>query len=46
MRTEIDGAYSWTYDGTNVHYSDNSWQYHEPDTKRPKAIDERFYSEL
>jgi hypothetical protein len=43
---EIDGAYSWTYDGTTVHYSDNSWQYHEPDTNRPKAIDERFYNEL
>ena len=43
---ETAGAYSWTYDGTTVHYGDNSWQYHEPDTNRPKALDERFYNEL
>jgi hypothetical protein len=39
-------AYSWTYDGTTVRYGDSSWQYHEPDTYRTKALNDRFYNEL
>src|SRR5262245_30413901 len=38
--------YSWTYDGMTVTYRDDSWQYHEPDTYRPKALSSRFYNEL
>jgi hypothetical protein len=43
---ETDGEYSWSYGGTTVTYGDNSWQYHEPDTFRPKRLSERFYNEL
>jgi len=43
---ETEGEYSWTYDGTTARYRDSSWQFHEPDTYRPKKVDERFYNEL
>jgi hypothetical protein len=35
-----------TYDGTTIRYRDTSWQYHEPDTYRPKKVNERFYDGL
>jgi hypothetical protein len=40
------GVYEWSYSGTTVHYSDQSWQHHEPDTYRPKRLSDRFYNEL
>jgi hypothetical protein len=40
------GKYSWTYDGTTVTYTDKSWEYHEPDTYRPKPLSDRFYNEV
>jgi hypothetical protein len=42
----IPGNYSWTYDGITVTYSNSSWEYHEPNTYRPKALSDRFYNEL
>jgi hypothetical protein len=43
---ETAGVYEWSYSGTTVHFSDQSWQYHEPDTYRPKRLSDRFYNEL
>jgi hypothetical protein len=43
---ETDGEYSWTYAGTTVRYRDTSWQFHEPETYRPKKVSDRFYNEL
>jgi hypothetical protein len=43
---DIASSYSWTYNGTTVQYRELSWQFHEPDTFRPKAVRERFYNEL
>ncbi len=38
--------FSWTHNGETVTLDEMAWAHREPDTIRPKRLDDRFYNEL